>query len=165
MLFRTATAADAPAVAAIYAREVETGYASFDTAAPDAGYWRGRITEAGAGLHFLVAEDAGAIAGFAYSSIYRPRGAYARTRESTVYLTPAAQGQGVGRALYAELLDRVRADGMHTVLAVVALPNPASAALHRASGFEPVGTFAEVGHKLGAWRDVQFWQLMLDAGD
>ena len=44
-------------------------------------------------------------------------------------------------------------------------PNPASAALHRASGFEPVGTFAEVGHKLGAWRDVQFWQLMLDAGD
>lgn len=127
-------------------------------------HWVGRIADAGAGVHFLVAEDGGRLLGYAHSSVYRPRGGYARTRESTVYLAPDAQGRGVGRALYADLLDRLRADGMHAVLAVIAVPNEASVALHQAFGFQLVGTLTEVGHKLGRWRDVQFWQLLLDAG-
>ena len=77
--------------------------------------------------------------GYAYSSSYRPRPAYARTREVSVYLDDSARGQGLGRQLYDELLGRLRADGVHQVLAVIALPNDASEALHRACGFARVG--------------------------
>ena len=80
--------------------------------------------------------------GYAYSSSYRPRPAYARTREVSVYLDASARGRGVGRALYDDLLGRLRADGVHQVLAVIALPNDASEALHRACGFERVGRAA-----------------------
>lgn len=165
MQLRQALTSDAPAIAAIYAHEVESGHATFDTTPPPDDYWVGRIADTGTGIHFLVAEDPGRLLGYAYSSVYRPRGAYARTRESTVYLAPDAQGRGVGRALYTELLDRLRADGTHAVLAVIAVPNEASVALHRRFGFRLAGTLAEVGHKFGRWRDVQFWQLLLEESD
>jgi phosphinothricin acetyltransferase len=78
----------------------------------------------------------------------------------SVYLDPSSRGQGLGRLLYVELLGRLRADGVHQVLAVIALPNDASEALHRAFGFEPVGTLREVGHKFGRFVDTAWWQRL-----
>ena len=161
VLVRPATDADLPAIAAIYDEEVRHGIATFATEPPGPEHWRERLSSDELGDHLLVAELAGAVAGYASSGSYRPRAAYARTRETSVYLDPAARGQRVGRALYDELLGLVRRDGVRLAVAVIALPNPASQGLHRACGFRHAGTLHEVGHKLGRWIDTELWELRL----
>ncbi|GAB4013975.1 GNAT family N-acetyltransferase [Nocardioides ultimimeridianus] len=158
-LIRAATDADLDAVAAIYAREVAGGYATFDTEPPPRGRWEAKLASDHPGDHFLVAEVDGTVVGFAYSGPYRERGAYTHTRETTVYLGHEAAGRGLGRRLYDELLARVREAGVHTVLAGIALPNDASEGLHRACGYERLGVMREVGRKLDRWIDVAWWQL------
>ncbi|WP_134768459.1 GNAT family N-acetyltransferase [Nocardioides sp. 1609] len=150
---RDATTADLPSIKAIYDVQVRTALSTFDLEPAPLSYWEQRLAPGRTGDHLLVATLDGEVAGYAYSSTYRPRPAYDRTRETSVYLAEQARGRGVGRALYDVLLDRLVADGIHTVLAVVAVPNPASEALHRACGFERVGLLPEVGHKLGRWVD------------
>lgn len=158
---RPATEADLPAIAAIYAEEVSHGISTFATEPPPHAYWVGRLTSSETGDHLLVADRAGAVVGYAFSGSYRPRAAYSRTRESSVYLAAEARGTGVGRALYDELLRLMRADGVHLVVAVVALPNPGSQGLHRACGFTPAGLLHEVGRKFDRWIDTELWQLRL----
>ncbi|WP_436697854.1 N-acetyltransferase family protein [Nocardioides sp. BYT-33-1] len=160
---REATDADLDAVAAIYAREVRHGHATFDTEPPPRSYWERKLASAHPGDHFLVAAADGAVLGFAYSGPFRDRGAYDRTREVTVYLDPAATGRGLGRALYGELLPRLEAAGMRTALACIALPNDASEGLHQACGFERQGVLREVGRKFDRWIDIVWWQRMLGA--
>ena len=162
MLIRPATEADLPAVKAIYDHQVLTGTATFDTEPPPVDYWRARLESTETGDHLLVAAEGEAVLGYAYSASYRSRPAYARTREVSVYLALEAVGRGLGRLLYDELLARLRADGVHTVLAVIATPNPASEALHRACGFERVALLPEVGYKFGRWIDTAFWALVLE---
>ncbi|WP_309647257.1 N-acetyltransferase family protein [Nocardioides sp.] len=154
---RPATAADLPTIQAIYEHQVQTASSTFHTEPPPIDYWEDRLSSTEVGDHLLVAQVHGEVLGYAYSSAYRPRPAYARTRETSVYLARGAFGRGLGRALYDDLLDCLRSDGVHTVLAVVALPNPASEALHRACGFERVGVLPEVGFKLGRWIDTGLW--------
>lgn len=161
MIIRPAVAEDVAAIGAIYAHEVAHGTATFDTTPPPDQTWADKASDTSPGHHLLVADDDGIVLGFAYSVAYRPRGAYAATKETSVYLAEAAQGRGLGRALYTELLRRLRADGVHTAIAVIASPNPASAALHRASGFERAGVLREVGLKFGRRLDTEFWQLMM----
>lgn len=152
---RAAGEADLDAVAAIYGEVVRTSVATFDTDDPPRRSWLDKLESTEPGDHFLVAGDAaGRVVGFAYSSGYRGRPAYARTRETTVYLAETARGRGVGRALYERLLALMSADRVHLALAVVALPNPASLALHRSVGFHEVGTMHEVGFKHGRWVDI-----------
>jgi L-amino acid N-acyltransferase YncA len=158
---RPATRADLPALAAIYDEEVRNGISTFATEPPGVDHWLPRLQLTRPGDHLLVAEREGAVAGYVFSGDYRPRAAYAHTRETSIYIAPEARGQGVGRALYDELLPRLRADGMRLVVAVVALPNPGSQGLHRACGFERVGVLHDVGHKLGRWIDTELWELPL----
>lgn len=158
MLVREAVPADLPSVKAIYDAQVVGGIATFDTVAPPLSYWHERLDSP---HHLLVAEQDREVLGYAYSSTYRPRAAYDATREVSVYLAAGAQGRGTGRALYADLLARLRHDGVHVVLAVIALPNDASEGLHRSFGFEKVGVLPEVGHKLGRWIDTAFYALPL----
>jgi phosphinothricin acetyltransferase len=153
---RDADAADLVAVGAIYEHEALHGIATFDATGRAPEFWADKL-----GGPLLVAEVAGSVGGFAYASTYRPRPAYDRTREVSVYLAEDARGQAVGRALYAALLDRLRADGVHTALAVIALPNEASVRLHESFGFVHRGTIREVGWKFGRWIDTGFWQLEL----
>jgi phosphinothricin acetyltransferase len=162
MLIRPATESDLPAVKAIYDDQVLTGVATFDLEPPPIDYWRARLTSTETGDHLLVAVEDDAVLGYAYSSSYRGRPAYARTRETSVYLASGAIGRGLGRLLYDDLLARLVADGVHTVLAVIATPNPASEALHRSCGFERVGLLPEVGFKFDRWIDTAFWALVLD---
>lgn len=161
LLIRTASAADLPAVKAIYDVQVAEGIATFDTEPPPLSHWQHRLSSMEPGDRLLVAVDDSTVLGYASASSYRPRPAYRRTRETSVYVARDAQGRGIGRRLYDELLAGLRADGMHTAVAVVALPNPASQALHRACGFAPVGVLREVGHKFGRWIDTEWWQLRL----
>lgn len=158
---RPAGEADVPGIAAIYDEQVRTGISTFDLEPPPASYWSRHLASEERGDHFLVAEDAGVVVGFAYAGSYRPRPGYRLTRETSVYLDPASRGQGLGRRLYDDLLPRLAADGMHVALALVALPNPASVALHEASGFAHLGTMREVGYKFERWIDTAWYQLRL----
>ena len=162
VLVRDADPADLPRIAAIYDEQVHTAISTFDLEPRPMAYWETRLASTEPGDHLLVADSGSAVVGYAYSSSYRPRPAYARTREVSVYLDAAARGQGLGRLLYDELLGRLRADGVHQVLAVIALPNDASEALHRACGFERVGLLPEVGWKFDRWIDTAVWGLTLE---
>jgi L-amino acid N-acyltransferase YncA len=160
-VIRAATARDVAGIKAIYDVEVLHEVSTFATEPPGEEYWQERLDSTHPGDHVLVADLDGLVVGYAYSGSYRPRTGYARTRETSVYLARDARGAGIGRALYDELLRLMRADGVHLVVAVVALPNDGSRALHRACGFEHAGTLREVGHKLGRWIDTELWQLRL----
>ena len=159
MDIRRAVPADLPAVAAIYAREAREGHATFDVEGRPTSLWEERLAATDA--RFLVAEHDGAVVGYATSGPYRPKPAYHLTRESTVYVAPGHQGLGVGRGLYDALLAQLTDDGVHLVVAAVALPNPASLALHRSRGFTEVGTMREVGRKMDRWIDVTWLQKVL----
>ncbi|HVK28415.1 MAG TPA: GNAT family N-acetyltransferase [Nocardioides sp.] len=159
---RVATDGDLDAVAAIYAREVREGTATFDLSPPPRAKWEKLLASPHPGDHFLVAVGADdEVLGFAYSSEFRPKGAYDGTREVTIYLAPAAAGRGLGRTLYDDLLARMAAGGVRTALACISLPNDASEALHRACGFERQGVLREVGRKFDRWIDVVWWQRIL----
>jgi L-amino acid N-acyltransferase YncA len=161
VLIRPAVESDLTAIAAIYDEEVRHGISTFATDPPGVDYWRPRLDLTRPGDHLLVAVADDVVVGYVYSGDYRPRAAYGQTRETSVYLAGSARGQGIGRAMYDELLARLRADGMHLVVAVVALPNPGSQALHRACGFTRVGALSEVGRKFDTWIDTEIWQLRL----
>ena len=105
---------------------------------------------------FLVAENGGEIAGFAYAGAHRERPAYRWTAEASVYLSERYRGRGLGRALYEPLFALLEEQGYRTVLAGIAIPNPASVALHASLGFEEVGVYRRVGWKAGDWRDVMW---------
>lgn len=161
---RDATADDAAACAALYAPYVLTTAATFETEPPDAAETARRIAASQRDHAWLVLLDGEEVVGEAHATPFRSRPAYRWTCETTVYLAARATGRGLGRLLYGALLDRLAARGLLTATAVVALPNPASEALHAALGFAPVGAFARAGWKLGAWRDVAWYQRPLGAG-
>jgi L-amino acid N-acyltransferase YncA len=158
---------DAAACAAIYAPSVESTPTSFELVAPDAAEFAHRIEKYSATHQFLVAEAGGHVVGYAYACHWRERPAYDWSVEVSVYVEAGHQGEGVGRALYLELLDRLRARGFHVAVAGITLPNPASIALHERLGFESIGALREIGWKVGGWHDVGYWQLILqsDAAD
>jgi phosphinothricin acetyltransferase len=163
---RPAEPTDLLAVAAIYAHAVRTSVATFDVEEPPMAYWQAKLDSTAVGDHFLVAHSLAAcdddeVLGFAYSGSFRPRPAYGRTRETSVYLAADAMGRGLGARLYSALLDLLRKDEVHLVVSVVAQPNPASDALHRKLGFTQVGTLDEVGLKFGAYVSTTLWQLRL----
>ena len=162
IVVRDATAADLPAMAAIYDEQVRTSVATFDTEPRGAAYLSEKLAAADEGNVVLVAcAGDGTLLGYAFSGPFRPRPAYAGTKEVSVYLADGARGRGLGRTLYAALLARLdRAPGVHTQVAVVALPNDASVALHRAMGFDRVGVLREVGHKFGRYVDTAWYQRM-----
>ena len=133
---------------------------SFELDPPDAAEMARRIEKYGANHGWLVGEIDGQLAGYAYGSPHRERAAYASSCDVAVYVDPAFARRGLGRALYAALIDRL-AGHYHAAFAGIALPNDASIGLHEAMGFTPVGIYREVGSKLGGWRDVGWWQRLL----
>jgi phosphinothricin acetyltransferase len=154
-------ARDAAACAAIYAPYVTDTVISLEEVAPDAHEMAARM-EATARTHpWLVAELDGVVAGYAYASRHRERGAYRWAADVTVYVGPYHHRRGVGRALYETLLGLLADQGFRTACAGITLPNPASVGLHEACGFRPVGVYRAIGWKLGAWRDVGWWQCDL----
>jgi L-amino acid N-acyltransferase YncA len=140
---------------------VTDNWVSFELDAPTPEDMAGRIAEHGASHAWLVAEIGGAVAGYAYGSPHRTRAAYASSCDVAVYVGPEHARQGIGRALYGELLPLLAGKGFHAAFAGIALPNDASVALHEAMGFTPVGIYREVGWKLAGWRDVGWWQRLL----
>src|SRR5215469_8284425 len=94
---RAATAADVPAITAIYAHAVTHGTASFELEPPDAAEMaRRRQALVDGGFPYLVADIDGVVAGYAYAGAYRPRPAYRWSVEDSVYVSPTMQRRGIG---------------------------------------------------------------------
>ena len=163
-IIREARRQDAAACAAIYAPYVRDTTISFELDPPDEAEFARRIATYGQSHLWLVAEVDGALAGYAYASPFSEREAYAHACEVGIYLAMGHAGAGIGRALYGALLPGLTARGLHTAIARIALPNPASIALHQRCGFTPAGVLREVGWKRGQWVDVALWQLLLQPG-
>jgi phosphinothricin acetyltransferase len=162
MHIRTARPDDAAAISAIYTPIVEETTISFELQAPTVDEIRSRIVSTLQTLPWLVGEDAqGQLCGYVYASRFRERAAYQWAVEVTAYVRADCRGQGVGKLLYGRLFEVLVELGYHQAIAGITLPNEASVALHEAFGFEPVAHYRSVGYKLGAWRDVGYWQLAL----
>lgn len=167
LVIRPSTAADLPAVTAIYAWNVEHGTGTFELEAPDlAEMGRRRDDVLSKGLPWLVAERGGQVLGYAYANHFRPRRAYRFCLEDSIYLADQARGQGVGRLLLAELVARCEAAGARQMLAVIGdSANAGSIGVHRALGFEHTGILRSAGWKFGRWLDVVLMQKTLGQGD
>jgi phosphinothricin acetyltransferase len=157
-MIRDAVPADAAACARIYAPYVTDSVISFEARPPSPSEMRCRIEQAHL---WLVAEEEGEVRGYAYGSPHREREAYGWAADVTIYLAARHRGRGLGRRLYARLFEGLRDLGVCALCAGIALPNPASEALHRGMGFEEVGTYPRIGYKLGRWVDVRWYQLDL----
>ena len=166
LVLRAGTDADVAACAAIYREAVRNGTGTFELDEPDdAEMARRREAILAQGLPWLVAEREGRVLGYAYANQFRPRRAYRFCVEDSIYLDPAARGQGVGRLLLAELLARCEALGIRQVLAVIGdSANAGSIAVHRACGFVGAGKFEAAGWKFDRWLDVVLMQRRLGAG-
>ena len=161
---RSASESDAADIVAIYNAYVTGTCITFETEAIQSLEMAQRISDiTGSSLPWLVAEVSGRVVGYAYASKWRGRFGYRYSVESTVYLDPSHTGNGVGRRLYAALIDAIRAVKMHVVIGGIALPNPSSIALHERLGFKKVAHFEQVGYKQERWVDVGYWQLVLEA--
>jgi len=159
-VIRTALPADLPALTAIYNHYIVHTPITFDVTTYEPEQRRGWFDDHGQdGRHrLLVAEENGAVAGYASTSRWRPKPAYDTTVESSVYVRADAIGRGIGRELYTALFDAMAKEDVHTIVAGVALPNAASIALHERFGFQQVGVFREVGRKFGSYWDVAWFQ-------
>lgn len=160
-----ATASDVPAMLAISNDAAARTAANFATEPETLESWTRSFATTHDHYPWLVARSSAPgepeVIGFAKASPHRARGAYAWTAEVAVYLAPHRHRRGVGTALYERLIPTLRAQGYVLLIAGIALPNPASERLHDKFGFRRCGTFHRVGWKLGAWRDVGYWELDL----
>ena len=160
-MIRSATAADAPRIAGIYNHHVRETVVTFEEQPVADTEMARRIVETMAAYPWLVSEADGTIAGYAYASSWKRRSAYRLAAESTIYMAEPFVGRGLASELYRALITEMRSRGLHCAIGGIALPNPASIALHEKLGFKPIGQFREVGWKFGKWVDVGYWELIL----
>ena len=161
MEIRLADVGDAEAIRTIYNNEVLRSTVTFDLRPRSLEEQRSWL-EARSGAHVvIVALDGDDVVGFASLSPFRDRPAYSTSVEDSVYVRGDQRGTGVGRGLLEELVKLATQHGFHTILARIVGGHEASIALHRAVGFEVVGTEREVGRKFGRWLDVMVMQRLL----
>jgi len=158
---RLARPDDAEATRTIYNAEVTGSTVTFDLVPRTLEEQRDWIEARSGAMAVVVAEADGEIVGFAALSPYRSRPAYSTTVEDSVYVRHDQRGNGVGRALLAELVEVAAARGFHTMMARIVGGHDASIGLHGSLGFEMVGIEKEVGRKFGRWLDVALMQRML----
>lgn len=162
MKIRKAEHSDAAKLAEIYNFYVLNSHHSFEDVAITVDEMLDRLDSITESCPFLVCEADGEIRGFAYAVHYKPRSAYRHSVEVSVYIESGFERQGCGAALYKELLSEIKKMNVHAVIAGISLPNDASIKLHESFGFEKVAHFREVGHKMGRWIDVGYWELLND---
>jgi phosphinothricin acetyltransferase len=158
---------DLPRVLDIYNHYVSTSTVTFDKHPLSLAAFQTKAELIREGGHpFIVAADAsGAVLGYAYASPWRPKAAYRHTAECSIYLADDATGQGLGRVLLTDLIDRSRAAGIRELIAVIADEGAdASVALHRKLGFREAGHLTRVGYKFGRWLGTIIMQKSLAEG-
>ena len=160
---RQAKSADLAQVGDIFGWYAVNSVTTFEDSPRSPVYWSQHASElAGLGLPFLVADDDGTVAGYAYAGPWRRKPAYRATVEDSIFVAPGRTGQGIGRMLLTDLLAACTHAGLHQVIAVIAdSGDAASVRLHEAAGFAYAGRLAEVGFKHGRWIDTVLMQRTL----
>lgn len=166
-IIRPSQPEDIPAITAIYAHHVLHGTGTFELEAPSQEEIANRRADVLAkGLPYLVAADGNQVLGFAYCNWFKPRPAYRFSAEDSIYVAPAAQGLGLGRALLTELAAQAEKAGVRKLIAVIGdSANTGSIAVHRSVGFSHVGLLKSCGWKFDQWRDVVMMDKALGLGD
>ncbi len=159
---RLAQPADAKAILSIYAPYIENTSFTFETEVPSTEAFAERISTYLENYPWIVCEINGQIAGYAYAARHRERAAYQWSVESSVYIHDDFQRAGVARALYQSLFELLTYQGFRNVYAVINLPNDKSVAFHEKLGFTYFATYEQVGYKLGKWKNVGWWRLILN---
>lgn len=162
---RLASASDAAELLNIYAPYVSGTSITFETTVPDTRSFGKRISQYLDFCPWLVSVSDGTITGYAYASRYRERVAYQWSVECSVYIHAAYMRHGIASALYNALFEILQQQGFRNVYAVINLPNDRSVALHERLGFRHFATYEQVGYKLGEWKNVGWWQLVLNSFD
>jgi phosphinothricin acetyltransferase len=163
-IIRPATRADCPAITAITNNEIKQGRAHFATTPDDTEATAAQFHRDSPVYPWFAAESDGTVVGFSRASPWKPREAYDWTCESAVYLTPQAQGKGLGKRLYDALFVELERRGFRCIIAGVMVPNPPSERLHEAMGMTAAGEFQAVGFKQGQWLAVRYYSLTLGDG-
>lgn len=166
LTIREATPDDMAQVQQVYAHHLLFSTATFEEVPPTEAEMRERYAKVRSlGLPWLVAEERGAVIGYAYASIYRPRPAYRYTLEDSIYMAEGQSGKGIGVALLSSLIEHCERGPWRQMIAVIGgTQNAGSIALHRKLGFAHVGTQPATGYKFGQWIDVVFMQRALGSG-
>jgi phosphinothricin acetyltransferase len=160
-VIRLAHEQDGAGIAAIYAPIVASSPISFETVPPTPEEIARRVRETLIKYPWLVYDEAGEIAGYAYAGAHRARAAYQWSVETSVYVGERFRRRGIGQQLYATLFQILAAQGYVNAYAGITLPNPPSVALHEAMGFTPLGVYRKIGYKIDAWYDVGWWERAL----
>jgi phosphinothricin acetyltransferase len=163
-MIRPATADDAKSICSIYNRYVKTSVVTFEEIPVSINEMEGRIRTVLSKYPWLVSEEGGEILGYAYVSKWRDRSAYRYSAEDSIYIRDGAQGRGIGKKLFAALLEEAQKAGIHTLVALITMPNEQSIGLHEKFGFKKAAEFVEIGYKLDRWLNVGYWQLILEHG-
>ncbi|GIF07340.1 N-acetyltransferase [Actinoplanes siamensis] len=149
-------AGDAKAVLAIFQAGIDSGNASFEPAAPQ---WEAFDAAKLSDHRFVAVDDTDTVLGWVAVSPVSARAVYAGVVEHSVYVDPATQGLGVGRALLRALIASTESAGIWTIQSGVFPENTASLNLHTTCGFRVVGIRERIGRHAAQgnrWRDVVF---------
>lgn len=157
MKIRAAVPSDAAGIRRVIRPEIEEGVANFGTTVPSVAQVQADVASDDRYPWLVAVSDDGAVLGFAKASAWKRREGYRWTSEIGVYIAADAQGQGLGTALVQELITACRDVGLVSLIAGIALPNPASVGLFEGQGFVKVGVFVKNGFKAGSWHDVGYW--------
>jgi phosphinothricin acetyltransferase len=162
---RAATLDDLSALNDIYNQYVAETHYTFDVepvSAESRREWFAHHDTAGR-YRVLVAVSEDGVVGYASSSRFRPKPAYETSIETSIYLAPESVGRGAGSRLYEGLFKALEGADVHRAYAGIALPNPASTALHERFGFKRVAHFTEQGRKFGRYWDVAWYEKPMGA--
>ena len=161
MNIRMAREEDAGALLQIYAPYVTDTAVTFEYAVPTEEEFKGRIAQILRRYPYLVAEEGGVILGYAYASPFNRRAAYDWSVETSIYVERETRGKGVGKALYSELEEVLKGQGILNLNACISYPNPGSIGFHEKLGYHKAGHFTKCGYKLGRWYDMIWMEKMI----
>ncbi len=157
---RPARREDVPAINDLYNLFVADTAVTFDiepSSLEQRLTWFEQFSETGA-RRLMVVENSDAVAGYAGTLQFRTKPAYRTSVEMTIYVHPEFKGRGVGSKLYEGLFDALEGEEVHRAYAGITLPNEPSVILHERAGFRHIGTYSQVGFKLGRYWDVAWYE-------
>ena len=145
---------DAEQILKVYAPFITDTCISFEYTVPTLEEFTQRIKGIADEYPYIVLEAEGEIVGYAYAHLYLERVAYSWDVEVTIYLAPQAQGRGLGVVLYDALEKLMALQNIMNLYSCITGDNVHSIEMHRAIGYEFIGTFPKAGFKHDRWLDV-----------
>ncbi|MDR1900026.1 MAG: GNAT family N-acetyltransferase [Treponema sp.] len=160
-MIRPVKADDARGICGIYNYFVENTAVTFEEEPVSIREMEGRVRDIGGAYPWFVWEEEGGVLGYAYVNKFRDRPAYRYSAELSIYVKSGHEGKGMGGKLFARLLEAARESSLHVLVSAITVPNERSVGIHEKFEFVKVAQFDEIGYKLGGWRDVAYWELVL----